>query len=116
MKRLLWTIPALLLGSVSVLAGASSENRIDEKALQGPDGQGAKSTDPNIERSGTPGPKGPSESQKPSYNYNQDPGSSGSAGPAGSGASGTLGMDHNSGSSSSGTTQTAPSEGNNPTP
>jgi hypothetical protein len=81
-----------MIGSASVFAGASSENRLDEKALQGPGGEGAHSTDPGIERSGSPGPAGPSDAQKqPSYQFNPDAGSSatgssGSTGATGSGA------------------------------
>ncbi len=108
MKRLLWTIPALVIGSVSVLAGASSENRLDDKALKGPGDGGAHSTDPNIDRSGSTGPAGPSNSQKPSYNYNNP--SSGSSGSSSSTDSGSDGSSGNSGSmgSSSGKSQVAP--------
>ncbi len=105
MKTLIWTIPALVIGSASVLAGASSENRLDDRALEGPGGEGAHSTDPGIERSGTPGPSGPSDVQKkPSYQYNPETGASatgdsGSTGATGSGAGTTgAGTDMNTGS------------------
>ena len=117
MKTLIWTIPALMIGSASVFAGASSENRLGEKALQGPGGEGAHSTDPGIERSGSPGPAGPSDAQKqPSYQFNPDTGSSatggsGSTGATGSGAGTDAGSDSSStGSSGSGAMQKQPSE------
>ncbi len=86
MKRWLWTIPALMIGTSAALAGASSENRLDEKALEGPGGEGAHSTDPGTDRTGSPGPSGPSDAQKPTYKYNES--SPGSA-TTGSGASET---------------------------
>lgn len=113
MKRL-WIIPVLVLcGVTPAFAGASSENRLDNKALEGPEGKGAHSTDPNVERSGSPGPTGPSDqgaapSNKPAGQQFNDYGT-GSSGPgagtsgtgtSGSGASGAGATD--SGSSTSG--------------
>jgi hypothetical protein len=86
MKRL-WIIPVLVLcGVTPALAGASSENRLDEKALEGPEGKGSHSTDPNVERSGSPGPKGPSDQTSPS---NKPAGSQFNDYGTGSGATGT---------------------------
>lgn len=107
MKRL-WIIPVLVLcGVTPALAGASSENRLNEKALEGPEGKGAHSTDPNVERSGSPGPKGPSDQMSPSNkpagsqfnDYGTGSGATGTGAPgAGSSSSGT-----SSGTSGSGT-------------
>lgn len=111
MKRL-WIIPVLVLcGVTPALAGASSENRLDNKALEGPEGKGSHSTDPNIERSGTPGPTGPSDqgttpSNKPAgsqfNDYGTGAGGAG-AGTSGSGTSGSSTSGSSSGTSSSGT-------------
>jgi hypothetical protein len=102
MKRL-WIIPVLVLcGVTPALAGASSENRLDEKALEGPEGKGSHSTDPNIERSGSPGPKGPSDqtspSNKPAGSQFNDYGTGSGATGAGSSSSGS-----SSGTSGAGT-------------
>ena len=81
MKRLLWTIPALVVGSTAVLAGASSENNLSDKALKGPDGAGAHTTDPGIDRTGGTGTAGPDGAQKaPSSKFNDY----GTGAPAGS--------------------------------
>jgi hypothetical protein len=102
MKRLLWTIPALIVGSTAVLAGASSENRLDEKSLQGPGGEGAHSSDPNIDRSGSPGPAGPGDGQtKPASKFNDygtDPATGTNPGATGAdGNTGASGPDANTG-------------------
>jgi hypothetical protein len=81
MKRLLWTIPALVVGSTAVFAGASSENNLSDKALKGPDGAGAHTTDPGTDRTGGTGTAGPDGAQKaPSSKFNDY----GTGAPAGS--------------------------------
>lgn len=122
MKQL-WIIPLLIISSITpALAGASSENRLDPKALEGPEGKGAKSTDPNIERQGSPGPAGPSDSTSAPSNkssgsqfndYGKGTSGSGSTG-AGSGESGTSGA--TSGGSSSGSGMPHPGPDSNKLP
>lgn len=109
MKRL-WIIPVLVLcGVTPALAGASSENRLNEKALEGPEGKGAHSTDPNVERSGSPGPTGPSDQMSPSNkpagsqfnDYGTGSGATGTGSPGATGAGSSSGS--SSGTSGSGT-------------
>ena len=111
MKRL-WIIPVLVLcGVTPALAGASSENRLDNKALEGPEGKGSHSTDPNVERSGSPGPKGPSDqtspSNKPAGSQFNDYGTG--SGATGTGSPGATGAGSSSSGSSSGTSDSGTS-------
>lgn len=81
------TLTALfaLLAAGPALAGASSENQIDPRALEGPGGQQSHSTDPGNTIQGSPGPAGPSNPQ----DLNKGETAGGAATGAGSGTSGS---------------------------
>lgn len=72
---MLWITPAL--------AGASSENNLDPKALSGPDGKGSYSNNPGVIQPGSPGPSGPENKNM------QDRGATGEGSGTGSSTSGT---------------------------
>ena len=88
------TLAALfaLLAAGPALAGASSENQIDPKSLQGPDGKGSYSSDPGINTEGTPGPAGPDAAQQKDLNKGENAG--GASTGAGTGTSGTEKVPH----------------------
>lgn len=102
MKKHLWLACIALISATPAFAGASSENQIDPRALEGPEGQGAHSTDPNVERGATsPGPSGPDKSKTGNIDSKgQSTGSGSSSTGAGTGASGSsTGAGSGSGSS-----------------
>ena len=86
--KLVILVPILaVLAAGSAFAGASSENKLDPKALQGPDDQGSYSSDPGVDRSGSPGPSGPSDVNTKTQQQGTIAGSSSSTG-ASSGTAG----------------------------
>jgi hypothetical protein len=76
-----------LLAAGPVLAGASSENEINPKSLEGPGGKDAHSADPGNIIEGSPGPSGPSGAQDLNKGENAAGGASTGAGSGTSGSS-----------------------------
>lgn len=74
-----------LLAAGPALAGASSENEINPKSLEGPGGKDAHSADPGNRVEGSPGPSGPSGAR----DLNKGENAGGASTGAGSGTSGS---------------------------
>lgn len=89
------TLTALfaILAVGPALAGASSENQLDPRALEGPGGQDAHSSDPGNVIEGSPGPSGPSGAQQ---DLNTGEAAGGASTGAGSGTTGSSEVPHDS--------------------
>lgn len=106
-----------VLAAGPALAGASSENKLDPKALEGPGGQGSYSSDPGVERSGSPGPAGPGGQTGNQTNTQGGANGSGasatgaSTGTAGDGSSGSASPSAAGGANTSGSSTTEKMQG-----
>jgi hypothetical protein len=113
MKKLIWTIPALVIGASAAFAGASSENNLSDKALEGPGNGGANSTDPNVERPANPSADGAQKGPAAKYNYNTEKKDGATTGS--DMKSGTTGSDMKSDQKpNTGASQKSPNESNTP--